>query len=93
MIFPQKYANLVCARQQSPFLLLAYQARCGNALSIRTYNTYCDIVAGVKKPRNISDSKVVAKLLSMGLCVMHNGKLQIETIYIDDQIPRLRKKK
>ncbi len=86
-------ASMISARKNNPFLTLAYQAKCGNKLSLKTYETYCDIVAGRKNPRHLSDKEVIKKLISLNLCHLVKGKLQIQDFYVNDELFKLSKKK
>lgn len=85
--------SLLNARKQNPFLMMAFQAKCGNSLSIMAYETYSDILANKKKPRHLYNSNVVQKLLSLGLCSLNNGKLQLQSFYMNDEVLAFRKKK
>lgn len=94
-VFPlnKTQVSLANARKQNPFLMLAYQAKCGNQLSIMTYEAYSDILANKRKPRNLYNPKVAQKLISLGLCCMVDGKLQLCSYYVNDQILSFGKKK
>jgi hypothetical protein len=85
--------SLAQSRDNNAFLTLAFQAKHGNNLSRRAYQTYADILANNKNPRHIKDQDVINKLLSLGLCVKKNGKVKLDTYYIDDQISKIWKKK